>query len=170
MKCSKVLSSMEAYLGGTISLRQKRSIDKHLGSCEKCRAELERCTKENSLYRQVLAPESLSGALRNYVLKRLDRSYKPAVKLGTERRRSAFWIASVAAAAQFIVAFWLAGTFLFPEVPVKAESVRSKGPGKMVVVRWKRDLDPYRYFSLDGKVQTGAPDVAEGDKNANQAY
>lgn len=146
MKCRKIFNNMETYLGGNLSPRRKRRFDNHLARCEKCRAELERCRKENALYKQALMPYRLQGTFRNIVLGRLR--LRPAY-VQRERQaapRKVLWLAPVAAAAQFLLAFWLSGIFMFGGV--KEEVVQ--GTGTLVSINWTLDLDRYLYFSSKG--------------------
>lgn len=158
MKCSKVLNGMEAYLGGNLSPGHRKNFEDHLAQCEKCRAELERRKSEDSLYRQALTPHRLQGTLRNIVLSRLRSRPLQVHKERQVARKKVLWLAPVAAAAQFIVAFWLSGVFML-EVPDE-HRVRASGP--MVSINWAVDLDPHLYFSPRGEPGRGPGSAQEG--------
>jgi len=167
MKCDKAVGSLEAYLGGTLSEKQRKVFEKHVAQCEVCRAELEKCRKENTTYRQALSSGKLQGTLRNTVISRLRREYKPAAEIQrttVQRRRTALWLAPVAAAAQFLLAFWLSGTLIFKSVSeVEDEVLAADSQGRVVAIKWVRDLDRHKYFTLRESGGMSGPEHAPGD-------
>jgi anti-sigma factor RsiW len=155
MKCSKVVDSIEAYLGGTLSPKQRKSFDRHLKECENCSAQLQRCISENWLYRQALAQGRLQGTLRNTVMAQVRREYKPvqAAPAPAYGRRAALWLAPVAAAAQFLIAFWLSGALMFGPAP---KVVRSQD-SRLVAIKWVHDFKRFNYSAIKGEKGTPGP-------------
>jgi anti-sigma factor RsiW len=158
MRCSKVRGNIEAYLGGTLSPGKRKRFDNHLNDCEECRVELQRCTAENSLYRQALASKQFQGTIRNSVLARVPQKREPVLQEAVSKHRAAIWLVPVAAAAQFLIAFWLSGTLMFRTV----EPEDTQG-GRLVAVSWVRDFKRFRYFNIKG--EKGVPGPVHADEH-----
>ena len=163
MKCTMLIDSIEAYLGGTLPPGQREDFDRHVAECGQCRAELERCRQEDRLYRQALERGKLQGTLRNTVLAKLTREHKPVPKVLEARRRITWWIAPVAAAAQFFIVFWLSGTLMFKSAPEVVET----SDGRIVAVKWVRDFKRFKYFSIKNVKGMDGPELAEEDKQVD---
>ncbi len=165
MKCSRAIGNIEAYLGGTLSFKEKKRFDRHIKRCQKCRAELERCVSENELYRKALAPKQMQGTLRNIVLARVRFEYTSAQEERRSRKRTALWLAPIAAAAQFMLAFWLSSAVMSRSAPQprRAAHVEIGSAGRIFAVRWVRGFRRSRYYPAKRAAGTAAPELPESD-------
>lgn len=162
MRCSKVTGRIESYLGGTLTPNRKKAFDRHIEACEKCKEELERCKAENTLSRQALAAQRLQGSLRSMVLSRLKHAYTAIRQQVEAQPKKALWIAPVAAAAQFLIVFWLSGT-LFLGGASERMDVFSVPAGKIVSIEWVRGGSPHRYSSAKRGQALPGPVIADKD-------
>jgi len=52
MQCQETVTELDAYLTGELDGSARARVERHLGECAACRAELEFLRKENALYRE----------------------------------------------------------------------------------------------------------------------
>jgi anti-sigma factor RsiW len=160
MRCSKLANGIESYLGGTLTPAKKKAFDRHLEGCQKCRDELARCKSENVLYRQTLDAQRLQGSVRSAVLSRLKHAYTAIRRQVEAQPKKALWIAPLAAAAQFLIVFWLSGTLFLGAAPARMDVFSVPG-GKIVSVEWVRRASPYRYSSVKRVQALPGPGIAD---------
>ena len=150
MKCSKISVNIEAYLGGTLPPKLRKKFEKHIESCLRCRSELQRCRDEDSLYRQALAPRQMQGSLKDTVLARVRFEYAAIAEERAIRKRTAIWLTPIAAAAQFILAFWLSSTVMSKSVTEVRETgqVKPDDSGRIMAVKWIKSGRKVRYYPV----------------------
>jgi anti-sigma factor RsiW len=104
MLCSETQEKLEAYAGAELPERERRVVDKHLDSCEECRADLERLRRMGDVMRHKSTPP-VPEELADRVMERAKgrRRSGPAgetkiLRLDSLLQRSGPWRAAVAAA------------------------------------------------------------------------
>jgi anti-sigma factor RsiW len=96
MECAENLR-VQAYLDGELDAVAAAEIERHLATCEECRALLQELRQVRTLLRDKLPKTSMPGSLRAGIMDALDREPPPVVRLSQRKpappaRVRPFWI------------------------------------------------------------------------------
>jgi len=158
MKCKKFQKQIERYLEGEMESADKALLEKHISQCASCADFLREAQEEAYLYKEAFFGFRLREPLKESVLSRLRVISAPrreyAIAAGVKRWH--IFSLSAAAAALFILAFWVSiwGTSAPARPPAQEPvQVKKEEPSSgavfetsLVRVHWKVQVAPYRYY------------------------